>query len=164
MEKSLFNIQKEYLQIAEQLQDNGGELTPELETALAINQEELTVKAGGYASVIRYLDSYIEAGKSEKERIEKLVKTAENTRDRLKETIKNAMQMYGVEKIECGLTKIGFRKSEAVEVTDESWLDDYYFDTKTTKTVSKMRIKEALKMGKTVNGAKIVQNLNLQIR
>ena len=41
MSKSLFLIQQDYLQNAEILEDNGGELTPELEKSLAINQQEL---------------------------------------------------------------------------------------------------------------------------
>ena len=162
MEKSLFNIQADYLKIAEQLQENGGEITPELETALAINEAELTVKAGGYSDIIRYLEKYIETGKTEIERVQKLLKTADRTKERLKENIKNAMLMYGVEKIECGFTKIGLRKSESIEVTDENLLHDDFFEVK--KTVSKTKIKEAIKAGEPVMGAKLVQNLNLQIK
>jgi hypothetical protein len=53
MNISIYKIEREYLEIAEVLKDNGGELTEDLELALAINQQDLTVKAGQYGLIIK---------------------------------------------------------------------------------------------------------------
>jgi hypothetical protein len=54
MKKSLYNITKEALELASALEE--GELTPELETALAINQNELQEKAINYGYAIKSLE------------------------------------------------------------------------------------------------------------
>ena len=59
MKKSLYNIEKEYLDIANQLED--GELSEELEQALTINQAELQGKAVAYAYVIKESDDTVSA-------------------------------------------------------------------------------------------------------
>ena len=53
MKKALYNIEREYLELAEQIEQAEGELTPELETALAITEGELQTKAVGYGFIIR---------------------------------------------------------------------------------------------------------------
>ena len=43
MGKSIFDIDKELLDIFEELEENGGELTPEIEEKLKLNEEEITL-------------------------------------------------------------------------------------------------------------------------
>jgi len=150
------------MQIADYLHENGGEVTPEIETALAINETELVHKAANYASVIRYFDDYIENGKKEINRIKEFISKAEKAKERLENNIKDAMLLYEVEKIESDFCKISFRKSSSVEITDEALLSDELFDIK--KVANKTRIKEAIKAGNTVYGATIKENINLQIK
>ena len=51
MNKPLYQIEKEYIELATLLEQE--ELTPEIENALAINQAELQGKAVAYAYVIK---------------------------------------------------------------------------------------------------------------
>jgi hypothetical protein len=53
MNKSLFNISKEAIELASLLEE--GEYTPEIEQALAINQNELQEKAINYGYVVKSL-------------------------------------------------------------------------------------------------------------
>ena len=41
--KSLYNISADFLRIVEELQENDGELTPELEDALVVNEHNFLV-------------------------------------------------------------------------------------------------------------------------
>ena len=50
MEKTLYEINEEYLGILAQIEDNEGELTPELEQALAINEENHAAKLEAYGN------------------------------------------------------------------------------------------------------------------
>ena len=74
------------------------------------------------------------------------------------------MQQFGVEKIETPTLKLSFRKSESVEIIDEKDVPGNFFETKTVSTVSKTKIKEAIKEGQTIPGAQLITKQNLQIK
>ena len=56
MNLSLYEIEKDHLQLVEQLIENGGELTPDIEAALALNEQNLTTKGTNYGFVIKQLN------------------------------------------------------------------------------------------------------------
>jgi hypothetical protein len=62
------------------------------------------------------------------------------------------------------LIKINFRKSESVEIDNLALLDAKFLNEKVTITPDKMAIKEAIKNGEDVNGARLVINNNIQIK
>lgn len=160
MKKSIFNIEQEYVELAETIIDSGGELTPEQETALAINRESLEVKAVQYGYVIKDLKNDLENIKKEMDRLSELKSSREKLMARLKDTVSQAMQLYGIEKIEVGFMKIKFLSSTSVLITDEDAVPDKY--KKVVKTVSKTIVGEALKQGIEVAGAELSHNKNIQ--
>lgn len=164
MNKSLYHIATDYLQIADELIDNGGELTKEIETALVINKEELQVKAANYALIIKEIDGKADVIDNEIKRLTALKKSYSTASDRLKERIKAAMELYGIEKIESELIRLSFRESESVEIEDENLIPELYKETVETVKISKTDIKEVLKAGQEVPGACLKQNKNLQIK
>ena len=72
------------------------------------------------------------------------------------------MQLFGILEVKAPTFKMNFKKSESVEVFD--WLSTEYVIEKITYQPDKIAIKNAIKEGKTVNGASIVTNYNLQIK
>lgn len=162
MSRALYHIQQELSVINEELISSGGELTPELESKLAITQTELSEKARNYGLVILSNESDITAIDAEIKRLEALKAPLQATNKKLKETVANAMLSFGIEKVESPLCKLSFRKSEAVEVFDEAQLNQKYFNYK--PTVDKTTIKADLKEGIDVAGARLVTNQNLQIK
>ena len=164
MNQSIYKIQNEFQLIIAEVINNEGEITPELETALTINKEQLQSKAVDYCYVIKQLDYDCEQIDNEIARLNKLKKVRSNLTDRLKNTVSSAMQLYDVEKIETPLIKLSFRNSESVEITNESQLDACFIVTKTVTSPDKKAIKDAIKSGQLVCGATISYNKNLQIR
>jgi len=164
MNQSIYKIQNEFQLIIAEVINNEGEITPELETALTINKEQLQSKAVDYCYVIKQLDYDCEQIDNEIARLNKLKKVRTNLTDRLKNTVSSAMQLYDVEKIETPLIKLSFRNSESVEITNESQLDACFIVTKTVTSPDKKAIKDAIKSGVLVCGATISYNKNLQIR
>jgi hypothetical protein len=164
MNQSIYKIQNEFQLIIAEVINNDGEITPELETALTINKEQLQSKAIDYCYVIKSLESDCEQIDNEIARLNKLKKVRANLTERLKNTVSSAMQLYEVEKIETPLIKLSFRNSESVEITNESQLDACFIVTKTVSTPDKKAIKDAIKNGVLVCGATISYNKNLQIR
>lgn len=92
---NIFNISRELEDIFLQLEENGGEITPELEEKLAITEDKLYDKLDGYRRVHSKLLSDAKTCKEEETRIAKLRKTKENQAERLKDTMLTAVQQFG---------------------------------------------------------------------
>lgn len=159
----LYHIEQDYIALAEQIIDNGGEVSDELNEALQINKEQLEHKGRGYGFIVKTLESEIDIIDSEIKRLSALKSSRNRTIDRLKESITNAMNLYEITEIKTPTLKINFRKSESVEV-EELVIDEKWCKAKTTITPDKVLIKDALKKGETIVGAVLKNNLNLQIK
>jgi hypothetical protein len=164
MKTSLFQIEQEYKEIAEQLIELEGEPTPELEAALIINQQNLETKSTNYGIVIKQMDYEVGIIDSEIKRLNALKKQRTNAIERLENNIKNAMEIFGMSEIKTPLMKLSFRKSESVEVENIDLLDKEFVSEKITFTADKTKIKAAIKEGRTVQGATLQINNNLQIK
>jgi hypothetical protein len=161
---NLFEIQQGYRQLAETLIENGGELTPELEEQLVISQEQLQDKAIGYGFVIIEKDSEIEAIDAQIKRLQAMKKSRQSAIDRLKETLKGAMEFFGVTEIKAATLKINFRASESTEISNEALIPERFITVKEVRTIDRAAIKKAIKDGEDVQGAHISYNNNLQIK
>jgi len=160
---NIYQIEKDYLSITDQLIESGGDLTPELEMALAINKVELENKARGYGFVIKSLENDVDNIDGEIKRLNALKTSRTKAIDILKDTVKNAMNLYGIEEIKTATLKLSFRKSESVEL-DPSLLDFKWMNQKITYAPDKVKIKEAIKKGEAVSGAWLSINQHLQIK
>lgn len=161
---TIFKIQSEYQQIVNELIDNGGELTPELELAMQITKDNFHSKSENYGYCIREINYNKEIIEREIERLQKLNKSCSKTIDRLKDNIEYAMNTFEVDKIETPLIKISFRKSESVEVEDVNQLPNEYKVIKVTEAADKFKIKDAIKAGINIIGCYLKTNRNLQIK
>lgn len=161
---SIFKIQAEYQQIVNELIDNGGEITPELELALQITKDNFHSKSENYVYITKQFDGEINVIDNEIKRLQQAKKVRENTIVRLKSTIEHAMNTFEVDKIETPLIKISFRKSESVEVEDVNNLPALYKVVKVSETADKLKIKDAIKSGILIEGCTIKTNRNLNIK
>ena len=190
---NLFQVTGSMLQIYQELEETGGEITPELEEALAITQENLDVKVQNYNYLINVnnfnnlaIDSEIERLKAMKVSNNKLTEILE---ERLLVAVKSlGIEDKGVFTLKLPTITLKTRKSTSIEI--EGDVDDKFlqFDfkvsnldsvvasklgallmskditfTPTTK-VSKTMIKDALKNGETVLNAREHTNYNLVIK
>lgn len=162
MKKSIYNIQADYLKVVEDIIDQEGEVTEEQEKYLAITKEDLQVKATNYALVVLETDRIMESIDKEMERLVKLGMYYGKLNVKLKNMLHSAMETFNLDKIESDIVKISFRQSESVEIENEDNLPAECF--KTSRIVSKTKIKELIKSGQPISGAKIVKKNNLQIK
>ena len=164
----LWNITQEFLTLASIIEEAGGEATDELLEELAISRENFAHKAEGYTRLILKWESEIDAAAAEIKRIQAIKKTKENSVARLKETLLHALQVFGqedktgVKRYETALFKLSTRRSQAVEITDETALPDECFVIK--REVSKTAIKKLLEEGQELDGAGIKENYSVQIK
>lgn len=159
---SIFQIAEEYRNLENQLIESGGELTPEIEEALAINQANLTTKAENYAMIIRKYEGMGDVIDAEIKRLQTMKKTSQNLVTRLKDALTFGMKSCEVEKVEVGTFKIGFRKSTSVMVDDEAAIPNEYI--KVSTSVDKKALGDALKAGLVISGAHLETKQNISIR
>ena len=159
---NLYQITQEASQLASLLETE--ELTAELEAMLVINQQELTEKSINYAKVIKNLEADSDAIDNEIKRLKAMKESKDLVVSRMKEAVKNAMLVSGIDKIESSLFKLSLRRSEAIQIVNEEQLSPAYIREKIVKTPDKELIKSAIKAGKTVEGAVLSENFNLQLK
>lgn len=122
---NIFQLNQELLGIFEELEENGGELTPEIEEQLKINQTDVNNKVESYTQVIAQLNSDIELIKSEKKRLDDLKLSKEKTIESIKKLILYALDYFGettksgTKVIDFGTGKVSTRKSVSLEVSEE---------------------------------------------
>ena len=114
-----------------------------------------------YIKVIKNNEADIEARKNEIKRLTELNRADERKNERLKEVLKESMDLTGHERVDTSLFKVSFRKSEAVEVDDLLLPEAYKV---ATWKADKKRLKEDLKNGLEILGAELVERKNLSIR
>jgi len=159
---NLYTLTTEAQMIASLLETE--ELTPELESMLIINQQELSHKSIDYAKVIRNKEADSEAIENEIKRLKAMKEANDRVIDRMKEAVRNAMVSARIDKIESSLFKLSLRRSEAVEVISIDQLPESLTVVKKTVSADKMKIKEQIKNGVHVEGAVLVENFNLTIK
>jgi seryl-tRNA synthetase len=159
---NLYEITKEYLEIKQILETE--ELTPELDQALMLNQNQLQSKGGGYAKMMANWQSNVDGATAEMKRIKDYIEQEQKKIDRLKNAMLQSMLITGIEKLECEFWRFSVRRSEAVEVDIIEALPAEFINIKNVVTADKVAIKEAIKRGENITGARIIENFNLQIK
>ena len=163
MEKSLYQITADQLELFNQIDELEGELTPELEESLKINADNFQEKARGYIWHIKKLEADNITITEELNRLERIEKRNDKLIDRLKENMKFALEIFG-ESQKVDTFTLSLRKSKSVEILDADVIPESFRVIKTTETINKTEIKKAIESGLTVPGATIKENNNLQIK
>ena len=139
----------------------------DLETGEIIDTEQLDkltmereAKLENVACWIKELKAEAEALKAEKMAFAKRQQVAENKMESLKKYLAYALDGQAFKTVRASVT---FRKSQAVEIADIYKLDENYLRYKEPEA-DKTAIKEALKAGKTVAGATLVENTSVIIK
>lgn len=122
---SIFNIQQDLYSIFDSIEENEGEITPELEEALTIKREEFSTKIQGYVAFIKQLELDNKGIKEEIARLKDLQKSKEKTIDNLKKIMAMAINAFGdtnksgTKFLDYGTGKVSIRKSDSIEVDEE---------------------------------------------
>lgn len=161
MRKSLYSIEIEYLNIISKVEELDGELTPELESQLTINNNELQGKSIAYLEFIGTKETLNTRIDNEIKRLQGLKKSNNTLITKLKDSLLQAVKLYG--SFEVGFTKFGTRKSSITSVEDVNSLPKEFKTVKVTEIANKAEIKKALNNGEVIKGCEIIESLNLKI-
>lgn len=122
---NIYNIEQDLIAIFDEIEENGGEISPELEKELCIKQSEFKEKVESYTKVIKLLDQDITSIHEEKKRLTDLAASKQKIIDRLTTIIIGAINTFGetkktgVKYLDYGTGSVSIRNSKAVDVDDE---------------------------------------------
>lgn len=121
---NIYQISQELLSLFDEIEANGGEITPEQEQELAITQDALKDKVKSYVGVIQHYKDDLAAIKAEEARLKALKDSRQKIIDRLSTVIIKAVEDFGDSNksgnkfIEYPTGKVSIRRTEAVELDD----------------------------------------------
>lgn len=141
-----------------------GEIDPVVEEQLKINNEQIDEKIKAWGIVCKQLQADAKMLKDEEEAISIRRKRAERHAELVKNRLENQMILLGKLQFKDTKVDISFRKAKKVEIVNEKLLPEEYLSVKTTITPAKTLIMNALKEGKEVHGATLVETQNIQIK
>lgn len=161
--KSLVRLAEESAKIEIALAESGGELTPEIEAALAVLDLKLPAKIDGYAF---FLERMAQVACHYDERVkayERMSKSANAVIKRLEDNIKYAMESTKTDEIKG--VDVRFKLSPTagkVVIENEELIDPAYTVIEQVRKIEKKRIGEDLKAGVPVKGARLEVGTSLR--
>ena len=123
---NIYEISQALLDIYNELEENSGELTEELEKALTITQADFKQKVRDYVSVIKQIDLDITGIDQEVKRLKAYKESKSKAKDRLSSILVNAIDMFGEHTksggayVDLGDEKISVRNTTKVEVDTDT--------------------------------------------
>ncbi len=123
--ETLFELTRTMQDIEDALYENGGELTPELETAMSETRESLLQKVDNYNSLIQKLTADSNAIDAEIKRLQKLQKTVRNAKESIKGHILYNMSLFGLDRLEGRYCRMSIRRNSSLEVDEAEVLKPY---------------------------------------
>lgn len=163
---ALYTIADQYLADLQKLQEMDLDEQTLTDTLEAMSGD-LELKATNVAMFVRNLEAGAEAIKAAEKAMADRRKALEGKAERIREYLLSNMLRTGITKIECPYFALSVRKNPpAVEVLDQAMIPDEYFDIPEppAPTLNKNRLKEALKNGVEVQGAKLSVGQSLSIK
>lgn len=153
---SLYEIDMQILSCIDQ--ETGEMIDPERLENLFMERNQ---KIENVALWIKNLQSDVLAFEAEKKAFEKRKKDAENKIEGLKKWL--AMALQG-DKFSTGKCAVSFRRSEQVDIPDESLVPKEFMKEKIKYEPDRTAIKNAIKAGQEISGCLLIENLNAQIK
>lgn len=181
MNRTLFEIEQSMMNLLEYMvDDTTGEM---IETEEEFNklyesiQLDIQTKLDNSNGLCKMLDGEIEVIDKEIKRLQQEKKARENKITWLKRNVDGFIRRQFIDeegnlneealhkyKLTLPHSKISYRKSDSVEVTDFDKIPKVFIKTKIEETADKTAIKKAIKNGENIEGAKLTVNYSMQVK
>lgn len=113
---------------------------------------------------IKNQEAECEAIKNEIKALQGRLKAKEGRILRLRQYVLDCMEMTGQKRLETARVALSQRKSDFIEILDESMIPEDYKEYVETIKVSKADLKKAMKAGEDIAGAELKERINLQVK
>jgi ABC-type transporter Mla subunit MlaD len=163
---SLYVIANEYRQMVDHLMNTQDDAQAIADTVEG-ESGDLTAKSQNVAYAIRNMEASAAAIKEAEAQMAERRKRIENRAEAVRDYLKNCMEVAGVSKIECPHFALSIAKNPAsVEIFEQSTVPAQYlnFPEPPAPYVDKAKVKQAIKDGIEVPGARLTQGTRLAIK
>lgn len=158
----LYEVSERYKNIQDLIGNE--EITEEiLKNAAEDVEDEFREKLLNFAKICKNIKGIKAMIKDEEKRLEKKETVLDNRLKSLENYIKLCLNNARLNKMDLGIFKISIRKSESTEITNLSLIPEEFLNFKKPEA-KKTEIKKAIKEGREIQGAKIVENESLVIK
>lgn len=166
MSLTLYQLTGQWLELANKLSDLDLDAQTIADTLEGSDvQMALEEKAQGYEMVARTIEAPRAAIKAEIKRLQELDKTIAARADGLRQRVHHAMNALGIQKIACPLFELRIQKNPpALDVFEEALVPDKFWRVLTEKVLDKAALKDAIKNGEDVQGARLTQGESLRVK
>lgn len=162
--KAIDDLLESDIQRDEELIENATGNVVTMEEALDKLEIDQKTKFENLALYIKNITADAEAIRNEEKTLADRRRVLENQAERLKAYLTMNLQMAGFEKFETPRCKMSFRKSTSVEIDENANIPKDYVTIKVTETPNKKMITDAIKEGELIDGCRLVEKYNLQIK
>ena len=159
---NIYEISKEIRDLEVLIEQNGGEVSEEIEGALHKMFLARDEKLGAIAYLLKTADAQEMIISAEVKRLNELKKSVATKSERLKALVADFLPKG--EKWTNGLDTFSYRTSHAVEVDEGVELPEVYYRTKLISEVDKQKLSVDLKSGAVVPGALLVTRFNVVLK
>lgn len=163
---SLYQIAAEHRQMVERLMDCQDDAQAVADT-ISAESYPLEIKAQNVAYAIRNLEATAQAIKDAEKQMADRRRAMENRAQHIRDYLQTCLEIAGVQKVECPHFALSIKNNPpSVDVFEPKLIPAEYMKTPEPPppVVDKAAIKEAIKSGKEVPGATLVQGKRLDIR
>lgn len=162
MSNTLYQIKQEFLDTLNHLEATEGELTDDIQEALEIHETELREKSLSYRAVITQKEEFILTIDAEIKRLQTMKKREQNKISWLKQSLVNAITLFGDIKTDfCTFTQ---SQSKRLSVVDIEKIPAKYKTIEQSVKVDKNAIKQGLKQGEDIKGVELEVFTNLKVK
>ena len=151
---TLWQLDANYVELLNKLEENGGELTEELEQQLNEAISHIVTKQDSYIKVIDTLDTLEYQAKHWRDKFDRKIKGYQNQKERLKDALIYHFHAIGQTELAGELGKIKLMKAFKVGEIDLDELPEKYKDLITEVKVDRQLLLSDLKQG-PVAGAEL---------
>lgn len=161
---NLYTIEQEYRDIEQAIEQAEGEITPELEERINVNEEDRAAKVSAYVHIIREREAAARACQEEARRLQSMAASHERLAASLRAALHSVVEEHGP--VKADTYAVTLRRSQYVDVTDPGDLPCGWWHP--DKTVpgkpNKVAIAKALKAGEDVQGAELRERFSLVLK
>jgi hypothetical protein len=155
----LYEIKEEFLRLADMDLDE-----QTMQDTLESLEFELEDKADNIACLIKSLEAESDAINAEADKLITRAKTKQVKADRLKEYLFNTFKVLGKDRIETARNVLQVKKNPPSVVLDDGFYHEDYVEYIETAKIDKNKLKEALKAGQAIDGARLETKERLVIK
>jgi hypothetical protein len=141
-----------------------GEITPEIEEMIKINEQNLPTKVEQYAFLMKRMDALSSFYKERAEFFNRANKSCQSLNTSLKERMKNVLLAHDMKEVSGAETRFVIsRTSGKLIIGDESQIPESYKTVKQSIDVNSEKLKADLKAGIKVPGASVEESYSLRM-